>query len=53
VAGGRQQQRRLAAGQAGSQWSAWAAVLERRGSITMSFAPRRFASTMRWACGLK
>ena len=40
-------------GQAASHWSAWAAVLDSRGSTTTSFAPFRRPSMIRWACGLK
>ncbi len=36
-----------------SQKSAWLAVLDRRVSSTISFAPLARASVMRWACGLK
>ncbi len=40
-------------GRVGSQWSAMAAVLERRGSMTMSLAPWILPSMILWACGLK
>ncbi len=40
-------------GQEGSQKSAWLAVLESRGSMTMIFAPLCLASMIRCACGLK
>ena len=40
-------------GQVGSQWSALAPVLDRRGSQTMTVAPLALASMIRWAWGLK
>ncbi len=40
-------------GLAGSHRSAFADVFDRRGSITMSFAPRVLPSMIRCACGLK
>ena len=40
-------------GHAGSQKSALAPVLDKRGSTQITVAPWPWASTMRWAWGLK